>query len=132
ENTVLLEALAIGAALNVMEAACIATIVPGIDPARTVDLDAERIATALGENLEALLLGWIAPAMLADHASDLRLVAGPRHVCAHRASVGPKKPAVGAQTQAVGAGMRVFEAEALQMHDGIAGGMIGIVLGGIE
>ncbi len=67
ERAVLLEALAIIAALDVVEAARIAAVVAGEDAALLVDLDAEGVAAPFGEDLEALLLGMIAPDVLADH-----------------------------------------------------------------
>ena len=69
----LVEAFAVGGALHVIKAAGVAAVVAGVDAALSVDLDAERIAAAFGEDLETLLLGMIAPDVLADHL-DRRLL----------------------------------------------------------
>src|SRR2546423_570345 len=65
EDAMLLETLAIVAALHVVEAARVAAVVPGVDAAPVIDLDAEGVAASLGEDLETTLLGMIAPDVLA-------------------------------------------------------------------
>src|SRR5438552_10423971 len=72
EDAVLLEALAVVAALDVMKAAGIAAVVAGVKPAERIDLDAERVAAAFREDFEDLLLRMVTPNVLADQLNRQR------------------------------------------------------------
>src|SRR5437868_2121528 len=114
------KAFTVRASLYIMEAARVAAVVAGIDTAKIIDLNAEGVAASLRVNFETLLFRMIAPHMLADHLNRLVLVAGPRDLGRYRAAVRPIEPAVRAPAQTTCAGVRVFQAEALQMNHGIA------------
>ena len=101
-----------------MKAARIAAVVPGVDAAQIIDFDAEGIAAPFGEDFEPLLFGVIAPDVLADHVDRGILAARAHNVGGDGTAVGAVKPAVGPPAQAVGAGVGVLQAEALQMDDG--------------
>src|SRR5437867_2091994 len=66
KRAVLVESLPQIRALLVMEAAGVPAVVPGEDAPFRVHLDAESVAAALGENLEASRFGLIAPDPLTD------------------------------------------------------------------
>src|SRR5207244_1708952 len=109
---------------DIVEAARVAAVVAGEDAAFGINLDAERVAAPFRINLETLLFGMIAPHVLADHLDRRVLAPRPSDVGRHRAAVGAVEPAVGPPAQIAGAGVRVLQAEALQMHDGVAGGCV--------
>src|SRR6476620_21074 len=92
EDAVLLETLAIVAALHVVKAARIAAVVPREDAAQVIDLDAKRVAAAFGEHFESLLFRMIAPDVLADHRHRRALGAGHRDLCRDGAAMRSIQP----------------------------------------
>ena len=88
-RAVLGPALHVGRALRVVQAARRAAVGPGKRSAKLVELKAERVAAALGEDFEDFCAGVVAPDILSTHALTLNLIG-------RRAAVGPVDPAVGA------------------------------------
>src|SRR5262245_2117312 len=132
KHAVLLEALAIITALNIVEPARVAAVVAGVEPPQRINFDAESVAAAFSEDFECLLFRMVAPDMLANHLNGWIFEAGARDIGAHGAAVGAVKPAINSPAQAVRRRVAIFQPESLQQHDGIAGRMIGVVLGRIE
>ena len=108
-----------------MQAARLAVIRTGEDAALRIELDGERVATALGKDLEVAAHGMITPDGLAEelHALDVRRAG---------AAVRAVKPAVRPPRERVRAAVRVFEAEAGELHLGRAVGDVVTVLVRVE
>ena len=128
----LAEPLAGIAALDIVEAAGVSSVVSGKDPPLGVDLEAEGVASALREDLVASRLGMVAPDELA-HGVERWFVAAeasdrPRNGAALRAV----EPAVRPPTQMAGDGVRILDAEPLEQDLRIAVGHVVPVTIGIE
>jgi hypothetical protein len=124
-GAVLRPALHVGRALRVVEPAGGAGVGAGEGAAELIEFKAEGVAAALGEDLEHLRSGVIAPDALAEQAHALDLEGG-------GAARGAVDPAVRTPVQAAGERVRVLEPEARQVHLGIAVGHVVAVAIGIE
>ncbi len=132
QRPVLAEALLQIGALDVVKAARVAAVVAGEDAALRVDLQAEGVAAALGEDFVAARLRVIAPDELA-HRVDRRLLAAVvLDVAGDGAALAGVQPAVRPPLQAVGAGVGVFQAEAFQQDLRRAVGHVVVVLVRVE
>ena len=116
----LVEALAIISPLNVVKTACVAAVVAGKRAAASVELQAEGIAAALGEDLIFVLFRVIPPDQLPGCVQRLVLRSRPRHVASHGAALSRIEPAIRSPAQTVDHRMRVFQAKAFQVNNGIA------------
>ena len=72
ERAVLAPALDVVAALDVVEAAVVAPVGAGEEAACVVELDAEGVAAAFGEDLEDVRVGVVAPDGLAEEIGGVR------------------------------------------------------------
>ena len=109
----------IEAALRVVPTARVAAIMAGVEPTLGVDLEAVRVATALGEYLVGAGVGMIPPhhATLEINPGRVRRIgAGPRYATGGRTALPAVKPAIEPPHQTVGDGVGVFEAEAGEPH----------------
>src|SRR6188472_1922205 len=88
------------AALHVMKAARVASIVPAEDAAFGIDLHAERIAAPFGEDLVFAHSGMIAPDELPERMRDF-LFARPANVSRYGAALPRVEPAIGSPAKAV-------------------------------
>ena len=106
------------ASLQEVPAAGLAAVVPGEEPAGTVHLQTEVVASALGEEFEAPGLGVIAPdhaALIVDGGRIRRIDSGTGHVAGGGAALGSIEPTVHSPDQSVGDGVGVLQAESLEV-----------------
>ena len=106
------------AALQEVPAAGLPAVVPGEEPAGSVHLQAEVVASALGEQFEAPGLGVITPdhaALIVDPGSVRRIDSGTGHVTSRGAALSPIEPTVHSPDQSVGDGVGVLQAEPLEV-----------------
>ena len=129
---VLFEPLSGEAPLHVVEATGVAAVVAREQPTGSVELDPEGIPSPFGEDLVASRRRVVAPDALAGRQH--RRGRGPRaaDATADRAPLGGVEPAIGPPAEIVGNRVGILDAEALQMDDRIAVGLIVPVGVGIE
>ena len=136
EFAVLLETLPQIRSLHVVKAPRVAAVVPGEHAALRIEFHAESIAAAFGENFVAELRRMIAPDVLSLGIEDAVGVATARRddadVRGDGAALRGVEPAIRPPTQAVHDGVRVFQTEASEMHNGIGIGDVVVVRVGIE
>ena len=95
-----------------MKATRVPAVVTGKNPAFTVNLTAERVATTFGKNFEPARLRVITPNLL-PHGVRHRLFVQSRthHAGSHRAALATIEPSVRSPSQAVDYGMRILQTE---------------------
>ena len=93
-----------------------ASVGAGIEPSLGVHGEAEIVVPALGEELEDLFPGMVAPDGLSLEVEPRPLLAGLADGGRGGASRAAVKPAVRSPEQAVGDGVEVLQAEAFQVH----------------
>src|SRR5579864_4799823 len=108
------------ATLDVIEAAVLAPVRAGKCPPNIVKLQSKRIAAAFGEDFKHVLFRMITPNGLAQEIGCLRLLFDfDLDLRGTGAALGAVNPAVRSPFEIAGHGVRVFEAEAGEMHDGV-------------
>ncbi len=117
-----------------MEPAGVAAVMAGIDASLGVDLDAEGITPSFGEDFVSARFGVISPDQLSHGVVGFftGIEPGARDVAGDGRPLGGVEPAVGAPAKAVDDGVRVFEAETLEVDLGVAVGHVVVVAIGIE
>ena len=115
-----------------MESAGVAAVGSREDAAPGIDLDTERVAAALGEDLVPPRLGVVSPDQLAHRVNGLGVDSRPLDVARCCASLAGVQPAVRTPSQAVGHRVRVLETESFEQNDRVRVGDVVVVLVGIE
>ena len=125
QRAVFTPAFDVSAALFVVDTTGVAVVGAGEGAAFAVEFEAVGVAAALGEDFKLMGARMVAPDGLAKEtdAFDGR-GAG--------AAVRAVEPAVGAPGETIRAGVGVFDAEAGEMHLGVAVGAVGAIAVGIE
>ena len=129
---VLLEPLPREAPLHVVKSTGIAAVVAREQPAGSVELNPEGIPSPLGEDLVAPRRRVVAPDALPGRNDRRSIRPGATDAAGDRAPLGGVEPAIGPPAEIVGDRVGILDAEALQMDDRIAVGLIVPVGVGIE
>ena len=129
EGAVFAEAFLVVAALCVMETTCIAAVVTGIESTFVIEFDAECVSASLSKNFVNLFFRVITPDQLPQRLNGfLVFLTGLFDFPGNGTSLGRVKPAVRPPAEAVDNRVCVFQAEAFEVHHGIAVGNIIVIL----
>ena len=129
----LLEPLAVITPLHIVEATGVSPVVSRENPPAGIDLEAEGIASPFAKDFVDPGAGMIAPDALPLRADGrVGTVLRTADNAGDGAPLGAVQPAIGTPAEAVGDGVRVFEAEPLEMHGRVAIGTIVVIAVGIE